>query len=1052
MKRFTMFVSLALALVFAIGSFAADLPNYTSNPNATLTGINFDSAATKASRDTFVLIGPWGSEPAGAKSQSWANGQFQSTAGAPAWNGWTSNDITQPDESQWSVSDFNAAALDPSIVGNLAAYCGNPGIPACSTDLPGGYGNNWNEILEWSGTVANPAAAVTVNFDAVVSYECENGWDFLRIQYMDLNESPQDVATYTAAATAEVIDLTFTVAAEDFHGTLDDQVILRINFTSDASYSDADCLSPTNYGAVQMDNVVVSLDQGSGAFLTSTTDFEDGTFGDWEITYPLGVGDFAQIWTNLDDVDPCASNYGTQVAFIDDGLIVPGVGPSVCQEWCYGPNGYIVNTEGGQLGPDAHINCAVESPALEWPDPALDGCFLQFEAYRHETLALNSAGIFYTWSVRSVDGLETELKDQAWVDRNFVYYGGPDYLRTGFVITDLLANGRDFVQVQLAVYELGYAFSPYWDGSNGFPAPYFDNVRMIAYPAYGPSWATREIDLANDNFPTQAEVNMEDPGSNDVRFDMARNISPSSELLNDPGDSLIVDVVSVRAGAELTGAPEMVWALNPNPIFDAYRTSVLGTATSGVITGDQVYQLDADSNLVAVPDRFSFDMPDEDFLYPGDVLHYFFRATDTVGGGDAQTTTLPFSEQDQAEPDGFGDFSGPLTYNSSYTVRALPTIIETSTPGEYTQPSILFWNDFADRGGEAEWHGALANLGLLVGRDYDVYYTNGPSSGVGNGLGGRASRFSISGYDDMLYTCGNLSVMTLANGDAEADAHGDDITLLDDWLLQGGKDLFLTGDDLVYDLTQNVGASGADFVNDWIKVDYVSSDLRPLINNQTTPIVRAIDDNSVFLDGEEWVAYGGCFSVNTFDAVTLTPGGGGEKLAEFLSPEGATEAYGYSAATLYNDVANSARVISMPYDFMYIYTSTSADKAPAALPMRATVLERVLGYFGIDPTLDTSGVEDTPAVAFKTSVYPNPFNPTTKIQYTMPKAGHLTLKIYNVKGELVKTLIDESVEAGQNHIMWDGTNQSGAKVSSGVYFSEARTAGQVKVNKMALVK
>ena len=56
---------------------------------------------------------------------------------------------------------------------------------------------------------------------------------------------------------------------------------------------------------------------------------------------------------------------------------------------------------------------------------------------------------------------------------------------------------------------------------------------------------------------------------------------------------------------------------------------------------------------------------------------------------------------------------------------------------------------------------ALNNIGLLVEEDYDVYYTNGPSSGVGNGIGGRTNDLVLAGYDDILYTSGNLGVNTI---------------------------------------------------------------------------------------------------------------------------------------------------------------------------------------------------------------------------------------------------------------------------------------------------
>ncbi len=1049
MKRFTTFASLALALMVAISGFASDLPQYT---NGDVTLHSGTGSAAKASRDTFYLIGPWGS-PAPV------NGQFQVSATdfSPAWNGWYSIDLTQPTESKWHISDFNAANLDDVLgASNLACYCGDPDIPSCGESDPvGGYGNNWNEVIEWRGVVDNNTLNCTVSWTADANYDVEPGYDYL-VFWMAVDGGWSAVDYYTGAndlAAPAAVDIAATATPADYQGDNLDEIWLRVQVQSDGGWSDGDCSWPTLWGAAQVDNIVVTLTQDTWT-ITDSNDFQT-SLGNWTPIIPVGVGDFAQLWNNLDDADPCRSNFGAQVAFIDDGLVVPGIGPSVCQDWCYGPGGYIVNTEGGQAGSDAHIHNSIESPIMPWPDPSVEAATLTYEAYRHEDLSANAPGIFYTWGIRSTAGLEEDIYNMTYLDRNLVYYGGPDYIRDAQVVTDLLEPGRNFVQVQLAVYELGHVWG--WDGTNGYPAPYFDNVRLIAYPAYGPSMSTREIDIANDGFPEIAEVDLINLGNNWVRFDMANNIAAATHLRNDPGDSIVVDVVPVRAGAELTALPELVWALDANPLFDAYRTSELGTATSGVVSGAEIWR-EGSAGLVQVPDSYQFDLPDTNFLFPGDVLHYFIRATDAIDGLDPQTTTIPASEQGLTQPDGFGDFSGPLTYSSSFTVRALPSVTETSPgSGEYTQPKTLFWNDFANRGGEAEWHGAFANLGLLVGRDYDVYYTNAPSSGLGNGLGGRASRFSVEGYNNLLYTAGDLGVNTISNGDFDNDA-GNDVALLQDWLLQGSsenpRNLFMTGDELVYDMTQNGGSTTNQFVSDWMKVSYVDNDLRPLINTQSTPVVKALAGNGVFLDNEEWVAYGGCLSINTFDAVTVDEAGGGVQLAEFLAPNGASDVYTYSAATMYYDAAVNARVITMPYDFMYIYSNPDAAKAnPAALPMRVVVLERVLSQFGIEPIIeDVSGADDTPAVAFSTSVYPNPFNPTTKIQYTMPKAGHLTLKVYNVKGELVKTLIDDSVEAGTNHVMWDGTNQNGAKVSSGVYFSEARTAGQVKVNKMALVK
>jgi hypothetical protein len=392
-----------------------------------------------------------------------------------------------------------------------------------------------------------------------------------------------------------------------------------------------------------------------------------------------------------------------------------------------------------------------------------------------------------------------------------------------------------------------------------------------------------------------------------------------------------------------------------------------------------------------------------------------------------------------ADISGYGDFSGPLAYASGMTVRGLPTLFDDTG----AQPGVLFWNDFANRGGQDEWHGAFANLGMYPGADYDIYYTNGPSSGVSNGLGGRAQLGQLYGYDIMVYTAGDLGVNTISNLDYENDA-GDDVGVVSDWLSQGGKKMFATGDDLVSDMWVNSGASTQAFVTAWMGLTFQSNDARPLLGGDTAPMVYSVAGNSVFNTTGSWIAYGGCRGINTFDAVTVN---GGELLAEFN--DGTS---GLSAATKFV-AGNTSEVITMPYDFMFIRTPSTGAKVgqPASIPARASVLKEVLFSFGEpgNPGFET-GVPSAGSI-LAASNYPNPFNPSTKIEFTMPKAGHLSLKVYTVRGELVKTLINE-VRTESGHVMWDGTNDQGKAVSSGVYFYEARTGDSVVVNKMALVK
>ena len=84
--------------------------------------------------------------------------------------------------------------------------------------------------------------------------------------------------------------------------------------------------------------------------------------------------------------------------------------------------------------------------------------------------------------------------------------------------------------------------------------------------------------------------------------------------------------------------------------------------------------------------------------------------------------------------------------------------------------------------------------------------------------------------------------------------------------------------------------------------------------------------------------------------------------------------------------------------------------------------------------------------------YPNPFNPTTTISFTLPERARVNLNIFNVKGELVKTLVDGILDAGLTEIEWDGSNADGNPVSSGLYLYKLKVGAKVLTKKMVLLK
>ncbi|MEW6411120.1 MAG: FlgD immunoglobulin-like domain containing protein [Candidatus Zixiibacteriota bacterium] len=84
--------------------------------------------------------------------------------------------------------------------------------------------------------------------------------------------------------------------------------------------------------------------------------------------------------------------------------------------------------------------------------------------------------------------------------------------------------------------------------------------------------------------------------------------------------------------------------------------------------------------------------------------------------------------------------------------------------------------------------------------------------------------------------------------------------------------------------------------------------------------------------------------------------------------------------------------------------------------------------------------------------YPNPFNPTTEILFDVPTRSHVQIKVYNVLGQMVTTLVDEERAAGTYRVTWDGTSDGGNKVSSGIYFYKMEADSFVQTKKMALLK
>jgi len=110
------------------------------------------------------------------------------------------------------------------------------------------------------------------------------------------------------------------------------------------------------------------------------------------------------------------------------------------------------------------------------------------------------------------------------------------------------------------------------------------------------------------------------------------------------------------------------------------------------------------------------------------------------------------------------------------------------------------------------------------------------------------------------------------------------------------------------------------------------------------------------------------------------------------------------------------------------------------------------GNFKVGSVTSLEGEEELPLSYSIDQNYPNPFNPTTTINYSLPEANFVTIKIYNMLGQEVKTLLSEEVKAGRHNVNWNGENNYGSKVSSGTYIYRITAGEFVQAKKMILLK
>jgi hypothetical protein len=939
------------------------------------------------------------------------------------WYVATDNDPTDP----W-LDGGSFGGLTP-IEGNKSMWCG-AAPDASSPTLCGyaalpGYGNGWNQGLCSDPIGPSIGYAITMS----VKWDSEPGYDATTLE-IDNNDDNW-IALYGGTGTWDGVGTdTLTIAVNDTLHT--GTIRFRFHFTSDGAWSDQDGLWNTD-GAFLLDEVSVA-DTAIAPPILPYEDFESyaqgtGNTAYWDVCTPAGYGDYAGLFPGVAEVqeDPCQTDLTCMWAFHNGSL------------YDYTCGGY----PSQRVVPYEATDGQYISNEIWSPDFAVIGAGavweLRFDVYRD--LKLNAL-LFYVWHVRSI----VAGCPGGWEDYNFVYYGGgEDWLRSTFGVGQFIDPAASHVNVAIGVVDMClYWCGIYGDGTCHAHAPLIDNVELYRVNQVGPQWQVRDIDLFQDTFSHTTPTK---PGL--LRADMANDIRAGDNPAIVPGDSAVVEVTDPVSGlnTDATTGKAAVYAfvrvdhaghahdgvVSP-ALVDEARYAHVGTATAGGYTWAQI-NMDTcyTANGSVVEDKYCVDLNDNYFV-PGDTVWFFVGGENTLSQWTYWALPIPTPTNQTDDFDEAGSNPDEITF--------LPA------GGPERGGDILYVDGMNFRGSQGYFDSAFDMMAIreLIDR-YDI---RGPSSAVANHPGARYGVTANLTYRKIIYTCGDLET-AFGDGSGTPDK-SDDTGMLKNFLDGSAQDTFggvyLNGDDVSDVWNGWTSTSATALRTTYMNFTLVANDHVPTVGISPlgvgTPLLMFSDG----LGPDTLVAYGGCPLINDFDVIG--PAGTSVLEMSYVRNDGGTPATApavLSQRTL-NGNANSVGFVLSGFAFHYI-----RDDRPAGIPDRAehmwkiiTWLENVVPY----------PVGANPAVTAKNELrqnYPNPFNPTTTIKYQVKNSGHVSLKIYNVAGQLVRTLVDEQVKAGQVYeAQWQGLNNANQPVSSGVYFYKLVTNGYTQTKKMVLLK